>query len=96
MSAPKRVLIYARGTAAEIIDQQDQCQRIAELITGYEIVSVAADPPNGSDGWISANSMLADGEVDRIMISSRDVIPRLIESVTRIFPRRRPRRLQTE
>lgn len=79
-----RVLLYARGTKQEIRDQHDECQQTAEDL-GEEIVSLASDPPDGCDGWASARAMLAAGEVDRIRVTSRDVIPiaPYVESATR-------------
>lgn len=89
---PIRIVIYARGTPEEIAAQQAKCLGQLE---DRETVSLASDPPDGSAGWISANAMLAAGEVDRIMIASRKVIPNVIDSVTRRIPPlgRRPRRL---
>ncbi|GAA0739199.1 hypothetical protein Drose_04010 [Dactylosporangium roseum] len=88
-----RLVMYARGTAEEIETQRAACVEITEGLAEYEIAATAADPPDGSDGWISANAMVSNGEVDRILIASRSVIPNIIESVTLNFhPGRRPRR----
>jgi hypothetical protein len=93
-----RVLIYARGTPEEIAAQRAECMRLVDLLGSRDVVSVAADPPGGSDGWISANAMLADGVVDQIFVVSRGLIPNVIESVTQVIaraiPDRRPRRLR--
>jgi hypothetical protein len=93
MSLLSRVLIYARGTPDEISAQQAAC---LEQLVNHEIVSLAFDGPDGASGWISANAMLADGEVDRIMLASRSVIPHVIDSVTQRLPSRRPRRLRPQ
>lgn len=84
MSA-SRILIYARGTPAEIIDQHAQCYTAAEHLGAHQVVSLASDPPGGSDGWASANAMVAAGEIDRILVATRDVIPimSVVDSVTR-------------
>lgn len=87
---PTRLLIYARGTTEEITDQQDGC--LSRVAPGEVVVSVATDPPGGSSGWLSANAMLARGEVDRILMASRSVIPDVVESLTQQLPGRRPRR----
>lgn len=91
MPKPERVVIYARGLPDEVKIQQDAC---IEQLTNA-IVSVASDPPDGSDGWISANMMLADGQVDRILMASRRVIPTVIDSLTQHISGRRPRRVAT-
>lgn len=88
---PPRIVIYARGTPDEIAAQQAAC---LDQLGGREIVSLASDPPDGSAGWISANAMLAAGEVDRILMTSRKIIPNVIDSVTQRLPGRRPRRLR--
>jgi hypothetical protein len=85
-----RLLIYARGTPEEIADQRAEC--LLRVGRGEAVVSVASDPPDGSAGWISANAMFARGEVDRIMVASRRVIPTIVESLTQQLPGRRPRR----
>lgn len=80
-----RILIYARGTPAEIIDQHAKCYAAADNLGEHQVVSLASDTPDGSDGWESANAMLAAGEVDRILVATRDVIPIMeaVDSVTR-------------
>lgn len=90
MSELRRVLIYARGLPEEIADQQTEC--MTRVAPGEVVVSVASDPPDGSSGWISANQMLAQGEVDRILMASRSVIPDVVESLTQQLPGRRPLR----
>jgi hypothetical protein len=92
MSTPLRILIYARGEADEIRGQQRTCRRIADRL-GREVVSLASDPPDGSSGWTSANALISTGEVDRILVASRNVIPNVVESVTMALPGRRPRRV---
>lgn len=83
----RRILIYARGTPAEVVDQHAQCYAAAGMLGDHEVVSLASDGPGCSDGWDSANAMLAASTIDRILVSSRDVIPIMsaVDSVTRGF-----------
>lgn len=90
MPKPQRLLIYARGSIEEIADQQAEC--MSRVAATEVVVSLASDPPDGSSGWMSANAMLARGEVDRILMASRSVIPNVVESLTQQLPGRRPRR----
>lgn len=90
MRKPLRLLIYARGTIEEIARQQAECT--LRVAPGEVVVSLASDPPDGSSGWTSANAMLGRGEVDRILVTSRSVIPNVVESLTPQLPGRRPRR----
>lgn len=87
-----RAVIYARGDPDEIGRQQEQCRIMAES-SDTEVVALATDRPDCSDAWHDANAMVVDGEADKILIASRDVIPHLIESVTGHIRGRRPRRL---
>lgn len=76
-----RVVIYARGTAQQIIEQQEHCRERAEQ-RRHAIVALAIDQPSTRTGWDSAYIMLMRGEVDLIMVDSRRFIPHIIESVT--------------
>ncbi len=81
-----RVVIYARGTNDEIAWQQEDCRGRAER-EGATVAALATDAPDTSTGWASAQAMLARGEADRILVSSRSVIPPVIESVTGEIPK---------
>lgn len=107
MPNPVRILIYSRGTAEEIAEQQATCLDDAARIGARAVVSLASDAPGESTGWESAQAMLDSGEIDRILVASRDVIPPLsaVESTTRAIKspfqgrdeppwHRRPRRLR--
>lgn len=85
MPVPIRILIYGRGTPAEVIDQHALCNAAAGMLGSHQVVSLASDPPGGSAGWESATAMVAAGEVDRILVATRDVIPimAIVDSVTR-------------
>lgn len=80
-----RLLIYACGTPAEILDQQRQCTEMAPSYGPHEIVALAVDEPGETTAWVSACNMLCNGEVDRILVASRELVPGLkrIESITR-------------
>jgi hypothetical protein len=88
-----RVLIYACGTPEEILDQQGQCMTLADDLGPHEVVSLATDPPGETVGWASVCTMISSGEVDKVLVASRDLIPALdvLESVTREI--RMPRNL---
>lgn len=87
-----RVILYARGIPAEVQHQHAACLDLAQRL-GYTVVGVASDGPGESRGWHSANRMLRDGEVDRILVESRRVTPLSLDSITAEMPGRRPRRL---
>lgn len=92
-----RVVIYGRGTAADVERQQLQCGTRAVAV-GHEVVGVASDPPDGHDGWLAASHMVEVGEADRVLVVSRRVLPMPVESVTGELPGllpgdRRPRRI---
>lgn len=74
-------MIYARGEPGEIAYQQEQCRLQAEA-EGATVVALATDSPDAATGWLSAVAMLAAGSADLIRVSSRTVIPSLIESAT--------------
>jgi len=84
-----RVLIYACGTPAEILEQQDRCSRYITGLGGREIVSAATDEPGQVVGWTSACAMVCSGDVDCIVVASRSLVPGLdpIDSITREIQR---------
>lgn len=87
-----KVVVYTRGTVEEVARKQEQCRLMAEQ-QGVEVTALATDSPESSTGWNAANALVMDGQADRILVASRDDIPRLIESVTQQLPGRRPRRI---
>lgn len=89
---PLRVLIYACGTPAEIREQHEQCLQMAASYGPHEVVSLAAEQPGQTDAWTSACAMYCNGEVDMILVASRELVPGLdpIESVTREIRRLAP------
>lgn len=87
-----RVVVYTRGTTAEIAHKQEQCRLMAEQ-QGVEVVALATDSPDGSSGWNDANAIVMEGRAERILVVSRNDIPRIIESVTQHLPGRRAKRI---
>jgi hypothetical protein len=87
------VVIYARGNEHEVEEQQERCRTTAEY-NAEQVVGLATDTPFTMTGWESANQMVRDGDADKVLVSSRMVIPRLVESVTGQFKGRRPRRIE--
>lgn len=76
-----RAIIYARGTLAELAEQDAWCfAHIAEH--RYELVGVAHDGPGESDAWDDAQRMIRQGEADKLVISSGAKTPDYVESVT--------------
>jgi hypothetical protein len=92
------VVVYARGTPAQIAQQRDICLAWAAR-TNKQIIALASDDDDQSTGWQDANRMLDAGAVTQILVSSRSVVPpRRPTSVTQeITPPnvRRPRRITT-
>lgn len=78
-----RVVIYARGNAEEIRLQTDQCCRQA-LANGWEIAALAQDQPDTWKGWDSAHVVIHEGRADRVLMTTRQFIPRrAVDSITR-------------
>lgn len=76
-----RVIIYGRGTAADLAEQDEWCYgQVAEH--HYQLVGVAHDGPDESSAWDDARRMVKEGEADRILMSSATKIPPFIETVT--------------
>jgi hypothetical protein len=78
-----RVVIYARGTAEEIRLQTEQCYRQV-VANGWEIAALAQDQPDTWKGWDSAHAVIHEGRADRVLMTTRQFIPRrAVDSITR-------------
>lgn len=77
-----RVVVYLQDVTEELDDEQ--LRQVAELCKGhgYTPVAVVQERPGGVDGLIDALRMVHDGEADRIVMASRDLLPDLFESAT--------------
>ena len=82
-----RVVIFVRGTQAEVNQQLEHCQRLCEE-HGYVVVAIAEAITGQRDAysaWEDAHRMVQDGEADRIIVASGVNVP-VLESATGSFP----------
>lgn len=79
LKARRRVVLYARGDAHAIAQQQAECLALATH-TRAVVVALAVDSPDTATGWAGATAMLAAGAVDAIMVAERSVIPSIIDA----------------
>jgi hypothetical protein len=81
----KRVIVYMRGTDAEIDEQLQFCYDLCAG-RGWDPVGAVRERPGETAGWWDAQRMLYRGEVDLVVVASGDVVPEVIASATGTFP----------
>ncbi len=81
-----RVVIYVRGTDAQVAEQERQCLQLCEQ-QDYVIAAIARDEDVGLSAWEDAQRMRQMGHVARVIVASASIIPpNVLESVTGSLP----------
>lgn len=80
-----RVVIYLRGTEAEMDEQLLECQALCDR-RRYHVVGIARERPGQTSTWEDCARMRREKEVDRVIFASTSVIPAVLESATGTLP----------